>query len=142
MPYQGFPDGLYLVKQKSNIKPNLIDHYGVIDIGNTLSHPQGNPYMSIVIHQAIPAIRVDWLSSTTGTWDVMGKVLDDQILNAKKRIHEALRNPLYDLFGNNCEHFARYVTTGLKESKQLQNAVAVVALGSLLISLWNVVDNE
>ena len=59
MPYQSFPDGLYLAKQKSNIKPDLIDHYGVIDIGNILRHPQGNPYMPIVIHQAIPAIRVD-----------------------------------------------------------------------------------
>ena len=73
---------------------------------------------------------------------MMGRVLDDQILNAKKRIDEALRNPLYDLFGNNCEHFARYVTTGIKKSKQLQNTVAVVALGALLISLWNVTDEN
>lgn len=137
MPYQDLPDGIYLVKQKSSIKPNLIDHYGVIDVGNILKHPQGNPNMPIVIHQAIPSIRVDWLSNT-GSWEIIGKVIDDQLINVKKRIHEALRNPVYDLFGNNCEHFALYVTTGIKESKQLQSAVAVVALGALLISLWNV----
>lgn len=109
----------------------------MIDVGNILNHPQGNSDMPIVIHQAIPSIRVDWLSNT-GSWELMGKVNDDQLINAKKRIHEALKKPEYDLFGNNCEHFARYVTTGIKESKQLQSAVAVIALGAILYSLWNV----
>lgn len=74
--------------------------------------------------------------SSTGNWEIVGRVRDDQINNAIQRIHEALRNPKYDLFGNNCEHFARYVTTGVKESKQLQGAVAIAALGALLISIW------
>jgi len=34
VPYQGFPDGLYLVMQRSVGKG--IDHYGILDIGNRL----------------------------------------------------------------------------------------------------------
>jgi len=137
MSYQGFPDGLYLAKQKSRVKPELIEHYGVIDVGNILNHPQGNLNMPIVIHQAIPFIRIDWLSNT-GRWKIIGKVKDNELKNAKKRIRKAIKNPKYDLFGNNCEHFARYVTTGIKESRQLQGAAGVVALGVLLYLTWNI----
>lgn len=137
MPYQDVPDGLYLAKQKSIIKPGLIDHYGVIDIGNILTHPQGNLIMPIVIHQAFPSIRVDWLCNT-GIWAEIYKVNDSQVSEVKERIKEALKNPKYDLFGNNCEHFARYVTTGIKESKQLQSAVAVAAIGAIIYSLWHI----
>ncbi|MBI3754733.1 MAG: lecithin retinol acyltransferase family protein [Deltaproteobacteria bacterium] len=93
--------------------------------------------MPIVIHQALPCIRVDWLSNT-GRWIIMGKVVDNSLINAKKRIQQAIKNPKYGLFDNNCEHFARYVTTGIKESKQLQGAVAVIALGALLYSFWDI----
>ena len=92
MPYQGFPDGLYLAKQKSRIKPDLIEHYGIIDIGNILNHPQGNKKMPIVIHQALPYIRADWLINT-GRWKIIGKVKGNEIINAKKRIQRAIRNP-------------------------------------------------
>lgn len=136
MPFQGFSDGLYLVKQKLNKKP-FVDHYGIVDIGNILNHPQGNPDMPIVIHQAVPRIRVDWLSNT-GTWDIIGKVNDDQLINAKERIDEALTNPAYDLFNNNCEHFARYVITGIKESKQLQAVGVGVTLWAILWSIWKI----
>lgn len=136
MPYQDFPDGLYLAQQKSNIKPYFFDHYGVIDVGNILNHPQGNPNMPIVIHQANPAIRADGLTNTP-SWKVMGKVNDAHLINAKKRLQEALKNPEYNLICNNCEHFARYVTTGIKESTQIQSAFAITVLGVLLYSLWN-----
>lgn len=138
MPYQGYPDGLYLTKQKSQIKPDLIDHYGVIDIGNILNHPQGNPDMPIVIHQALPSIRIDWLMNT-GTWQIMGRVRDEELANAQERIQKAIEDPDYDLFGNNCEQFARYVTTGKKESKQLQTAAGIaVALTALVILVWKI----
>ncbi len=140
MPYQGLPDGLYLAKQKSRIKPDLIEHYGVIDIGNLLNHPQGNKKMPIVIHQAIPFIRIDWLIYT-GRWKIIGRTKDNKIVNAKKRIQKAIKNPRYNLFGNNCEQFARYVTTGIKESKQLQAAVGIGALGALLYLIWDVDRN-
>lgn len=136
MPYQGWSDGLYLAKQKSNIKPDLIDHYSVIDIGNLLNQPQGNPNIPIIIHQASPSLRVDGLSNT-GSWEILEKVQDDDIINTKKRFQEAINNPAYNLVVNNCEQFARYVTTGVKESKQLQGVGAIIALGALLYSIWN-----
>lgn len=43
-----------------------------------------------------------------------------------KSVWEALRRPSYDLFGNNCENFARYVATGKRESTQVQ-AVGILA---------------
>lgn len=137
MPYKGLPNGLYLAKQKSRIKPDLIEHYGIIDIVNILNHPQGNSKMPIVIHQAFPCVRIDWLINT-GRWKIVGKVNANDVVNAKKRIQKAIKNPRYNLFGNNCEHFARYVTTGIKESKQLQAAVGVVALSALLYLVWDI----
>jgi len=47
---------------------------------------------------------------------------------AIRRVHEALQNPGYEIFGNNCEHFARFATTGRRESGQLQAVVGVAAL--------------
>jgi hypothetical protein len=41
----------------------------------------------------------------------------------------------YDLFGNNCEHFARFVASGTKESKQLQ---VVVLLGAAAVAMWGI----
>ena len=64
-----------------------------------------------------------------------------KLSNAKFRIQKAIKNPKYNLFGNNCEQFARYVTTGIKESKQLQAAVGIVALGALLYLIWDVDRN-
>jgi len=48
-------------------------------------------------------------------------------------MQRANSDPTYNLFGNNCEHFARYVTTGIKESKQLQTAVGLISLGGALL---------
>ncbi|MHB8157882.1 MAG: hypothetical protein ACYDEQ_10905 [Desulfocucumaceae bacterium] len=135
MPYKGLSNGLYLVKQKSRLKPGLIDHYGVIDIGNLLQHPQGTPRMPFVIHQTHPFIRIDWLYNT-GKWNILGKVADHEVVNAKKRLQRAIQTPQYDLFGHNCEHFARYVTMGKKESHQLQSSIALVSLGVIIYTVW------
>ena len=40
---------------------------------------------------------------------------------------------MYDLFGNNCEHFARYVALGNRESTQVQGAVVLTGLAALTI---------
>ena len=50
-------------------------------------------------------------------------ILEDEA-DAIARIYRAAENPNYDLFGHNCEHFARYVATGRRESTQIQLAVA------------------
>ena len=121
MPYQQYSDGLYLLKQKSEEKG--VDHYGILDIGNRIGNPQVDGSHPVVIHQTPPSIKIDWLQNS-GVWEILGRITDEQ--DAIARMTSAFQNPNYNLFGNNCEHFARYVATGRYESTQLQ-AVAVVA---------------
>jgi len=129
MPYQNYPDGFYLLTQKSVEKG--IDHYGIMDVGNILEIAQvaGMP-QPVVIHQTPPSIQVNWLQDT-GTWKIIGKITDEGM--AIIRIRQAAKNPNYDLFGNNCEHFARFVATGVRESTQVQSAVFVTGLVALTI---------
>lgn len=127
MPYQDIPDGLYLMKQTSERKG--VDHYGILDIGNRLNQAQVNGQHPVVIHQTPPQIKMAWFQDT-GQWTLLGRITDEAM--AKKRIAEAFQNPKYDLFGHNCEHFARYVATGRKESTQLQAVGFVAGLVALV----------
>jgi hypothetical protein len=125
MPYQGYPDGLYLVKRKSLTKG--VDHYGILDIGGRVggghhSYPGSEP---MVAHQVDTGLQYDAFIGT-GIWVVLHKVPDEAL--ALQRMREAAKNPAYDLFGNNCEHFARFVATGTRESTQLQFATALLVL--------------
>ncbi len=132
MPFQGYEDGLYLVKQKSHNKPG-IEHYGILDIGNRLGHPRADGFNPTVIHQTPPQLRIDWFGGT-GLWSILGKITDENM--ARGRVQRAAQDPMYDLFGHNCEQFARFVATGKHESTQLQ-AVAVVGLAALAIYAFN-----
>lgn len=126
MPHQTLADGLYLLKQGSPEKG--VDHYGILDIGNRLGRRHASE--PVVIHQTPPAIRFDWLRDT-GHWAVLGKVTDEAA--ALERIRIALMNPRYDLFGHNCEHFARFVATGRRESTQLQWVVGLVGMVGVVV---------
>jgi len=128
MPYNGFRDGIYLMMQKTQMKGVLVDHYGILDIGNRLNLQNGG-WQPIVIHQTPPQIRIDRLQDT-GDWKVLGKITDEP--DALSRVNKALENHMYDLFGNNCEHFARYVATGTRESTQLQTVALFVGLLAFL----------
>jgi len=122
MPNHQLVAGLYLVKQQSPSKG--VEHYGILDTGNRLGYGR----QPVVVHQTPPGIRADWLAGTGG-WLVLGRVL----AGATARIQMSLQNPRYDLFGHNCEHFARYVATGRRESHQLQ---AVVAMAGVVAVVW------
>ncbi len=127
MPYQNLIDGLYLVKTKSVNKG--VDHFGILDVGNRLGHPAVDAVHSVLVHQMPPAIRLDWFHEVGGAWEVLGRIEDEQI--ARDRMNRAFKEPTYDLFGHNCEHFARYVATGKRESIQLQAVGIVVGLAAL-----------
>jgi hypothetical protein len=126
VPYQGYSDGLYLVAQKSEAK--RVDHYGILDIGNRICLPGADGINPVIIHQTPPTIRIDWFQNT-GVWRVLGAVADEPF--ALQRLNAAFTNPNYDLFGNNCEHFARFVALGTRESTQVQAAVVVAGLAAL-----------
>lgn len=121
MPHAGQPDGLYLIRQESPSKG--VTHYGILDVGNRLRTPGLLPYGPVVIHQVPPAIRCDWLSAT-GEWLIVGHIADEQA--ALGRLRAALAKPAYHLTANNCEHFARFVAYGRKESTQVQGAALLV----------------
>ena len=129
MPYQNLENGLYLVVQKSRAKG--VDHYGILDVGNRIQHPSVRSQQPTVIHQSPPRIQIDWLQNT-GEWKVLARITDE--VDAIARIKKAAENPNYDLFGHNCEHFARYVATGKRESKQVQAGVVIAGLVALVLS--------
>ncbi len=126
MPYQGYSDGFYLMKQNSSEK--IVNHYGILDIGNRLQHPNVDGINPVVIHQSPPQIKICWLHET-GAWNILGQITDESM--AINPMNQAFENPHYNLFGHNCEHFARFVATGKKESAQLQNAVAIAGFAAL-----------
>jgi hypothetical protein len=131
MPSQNLEDGLYLAKRPV-FGSKVADHYGVIDIGNRLRYalPPALATTPVVIHQAADGLKAE---SLTGEWHVESRIADEA--GAIRRIETAMATPNYDLFGNNCEHFARFVASGTKESKQLQ---VVVLLGAAAVAMWGI----
>jgi len=107
--------GLYKVRQRSG--PKLVVHVGIMDVGNRLRRPEGNYWETVVIHQCPPGIRIDSLDAF-GPYEIVRPISDEA--GAIRRIRLALRNPRYDPFWNNCEHFVSFVETGRRESGQLQ----------------------
>ncbi|MCY7345470.1 MAG: hypothetical protein LH614_04545 [Pyrinomonadaceae bacterium] len=127
-------EGIYLVKRQSVVLPNAIDHYAVIVVGKLLLHLGFSEELPLVFHLTDEGIRVDWLE-TSGSWQVLGGVHPTQRINAITRLKSAYNNPNYNLFSNNCEQFARFVTEGYKQSVQLQNA-ALFSVGVIGMILW------
>ena len=127
MPYLNLEDGLYLIRRNSD--KGGVHHYGILDVGNRIQNPMVHIENPVVIHQVPPAIRIDWLQNT-GSWQDCWRITDEDY--AIQRMKQAFNNPGYDLFGNNCEHFARYVATGVRESTQLQVVGVMAGLAALV----------
>lgn len=133
MPYQGYPDGVYLGTQSS--RKGGFAHYLVLDIGNRLQVPAADGINPVAVHQCPPRIRADWFRDV-GDCLLLAVASDEKA--ARLRYEAALTSPDYYLFRHNCEQFARFVVTGTWESKQLQalgwlagiTALAVVAGGN------------
>jgi len=132
MPYGAFEDGLYLLRRPSVVKG--FDHYALMDVGNRIRHPQVNAFdQPVVIHQTPPHIKIEWLQDT-GEWSQIGRVAPEHEASALARMRKAVKNPNYNLFGNNCEHFARYVAHGDRISTQVRAAVLVAGLVTLALT--------
>jgi len=125
MRNQYFPNGIYLAKKASKKFGNLIDHYGVVEVGNVLNIVQFDEKYPIVYQQTIElGLNVDYLRED---WEILDRVGDQHLNAVYRRLTESFNNPTYNLFENNCEHFARYVIEGKKYSGQLQGAGLVSA---------------
>ena len=109
------PAGLYWIVQKSPTKN--VEHHAILDVGNSIGYADVDPRHPIIVHQTPPSIRRE-LFADTGTWKVVTKIADEHA--AARRLIAACAMPVYSAVGNNCEHFARYIATGVRQSHQLQ----------------------
>lgn len=113
--------GLYLLRQYSSAKG--VHHFGILDVGNLLGYQVVRDH--VVVHLTHPTVRTDWLSAT-GQWEVLAQIKDVQ--GALARLRHALNHPCYDVMFNNCEHFARYVATGVRESRQVKDILTIAGI--------------
>ena len=127
-----FTEGIYLVKRKSDVL--VIEHYGVVIVGKLLQQLGFSEKHPLVFHLTEKGICVEWLE-LFGDFQLLGEVGQREISNALLRLKFAFNNPNFDLFSNNCEQFARYITEGYKHSTQLQNAGVLGGIALALIFL-------
>ena len=121
--------GLYLITQKCANKG--LDHYAILDVGNRFGYRDVNPRCPVIFHQTPPHPRRE-LAIGTGSWQILTKILDES--HAWDRLNEACTNPHYNALNNNCEHFARYVATGTRESHQVQVVGVLAAIVGLVLA--------
>ena len=134
MPRRKLPPGLYMVKQRSAEKG--VDHYGIADVGNRMGRPELEGQPPVVYHLTPPTIRVDWFEPAH--WPTVWGIIDQD--GAIERLRAALERPEYNVFDNNCEHFARFVATGRRESVQLRRVVFLS--GMTAFGLWAASSEE
>lgn len=127
--------GLYLAKRRSPEK--MVDHYGIIDIGNRALRPNVSPTYPAVYHINAAGLHWDYLAHAGDGWQLLGRITDEDA--AVERIGQATANPRYDLLENNCEHFARWVAFGTKTSMQLQWAGFLLAAG---LTVWAIAKSD
>ncbi len=134
-PFREFPDGIFLVRKRSTKIP-VADHYGVLVNGEPLVAFGVPPYNPVIIHRT-PDIRAEW-ADNTGIWEAVDEVPSDQTQSVVNRASEAFNDPNYYVLTNNCEHTARYITSGEKKSTQVEWLI----VGGLAALVWLVSQGD
>ena len=129
-------EGIFLVKRISTAIPSK-EHFGFVVSGKFLRSFDLSGYKAKVIHKVNTGVFQE--SYDPRNWQVIHKMSQNEIPMAVLRAKLTL-NDRYDLLSDNCEHFARFVTTGRKESLQVQSAIGWAAIG-LATYLWFRDDN-
>jgi hypothetical protein len=129
IPISRLAPGLYLIMQTCANKG--FHHYAILDVGNRLGYQDGPTRGPVIVHQTPPHPRRE-LANGTGVWKIVMKIADER--HAWERLNEACTNPQYDALINNCEHFAKYVATGTRESRQVQVVGFVAAFVVLVLA--------
>lgn len=115
-----FEEGLYIVKRRATLPPGK-EHYGIAVVGKYIKdfYPLWNT--SMVIHKTNQLGRhCDFFNPSE--WERVEKIPDTHLAQVIYRARISWWDP-YDLFLDNCEHWATYVGTGKKESSQVQSFV-------------------
>lgn len=129
IPIGNLSPGLYWITQPAREKGVI--HHAILDVGCCVQWPARQVMdRATMFHQTPPSIRHEPIADT-GFWSVHLRIGDEAA--AIQRLAQACINPRYHVIGNNCEHFARYIATGVRESKQLQ---AFGVLGMLVGFVW------
>lgn len=123
-------DGIYQVKRKSDYP--FMEHYGVVVSGRFLKNFGFSSYRTKVIHKTNVGVFAD--DYNYSDWQIIKKIPENQIPLAIMRARVSIDN-VYDLLIDNCEHFARFVTEGKKQSSQVQNFVVLGGIALTLILL-------
>ena len=105
VPTANLQHGLYIVTTEIRNKPG--QHYGILDFGNVLQ-PAG--LCDPVVYQLLPPVCLP----VRYTRRAVDQIADE--VAAAARFAEALGRPQYNVFTDNCEHFARYVAYGSRTS--------------------------
>lgn len=122
--------GLYVVRRAAHNSPGIW-HYAILDIGNNCSIAGVDNPAPKLIHQCPPKLQWCWFEGT-GTWEVLAQCPDE--IGAIERIAWMTANdPLYNLVGNNCEHFATHAAFGEKRSGQIEIAFLIASIGLVFI---------
>ena len=117
-------EGVFLLKRWSREKG--VDHYAV-GLGGAAAWRAGFSRASTV--QLLPTgIHGEPWTERDG-WTILVRAGDEAA--ALERLAR-LRSERYALLDSNCEHFAREAVTGVRESRQVQGAVALGALVAAL----------
>ena|SRR2546428_9769788 len=138
VPFREIPNGVFLVRKQSTKIP-AADHYGVLVAGESLAAFGIPSYEPVMIHRT-EIMNVE-RAEATGVWDFVEKVDYDQIHMAAARASETLNEPNYYLLSNNCEHTARYITSGEKKSTQINWVIGAGLAVGLLALVLNRDDN-
>lgn len=132
------PTGLYLVSRPKNVGPGT--HYAIADVGNILEHPYADGSIPIIMHKLMGrGFCIEYIQPRD-KYRIEKRITD--VGAAKRRLIAASRNPSYDLFGANCEHFARYVAEGNHKSLQISSAVGLIGLAALTFAAYKWSDSE
>lgn len=126
-----FGEGIHLVKRRA-VASKAAEHYGFAVVGDPVKYFSSPSSGSIVIHKTNIGIHPDPFDPFL--WEKV-KTLDGNVLAAVARAHHSYRDA-YNLFFDNCEHFARFVVTGIKESTQIQNLAGLGLIGFGIWAMW------
>lgn len=129
-----YSDGIYLVRTTSQLLPNVLHHFGVMIVGKLLRELDYSDDNPLVFHLTDGGFQVDWVEAF-GKPEMLGKVDLLSESQAIGRLGFASRNLNTWYVGNDCEHVARFVAEGYKQSTQLQNfgVLGGLALAFLLL---------
>lgn len=123
-----FEEGIFLVKRRSVYFLGK-EHYGFAVTGKYLRYYDSSWNTPKVIHKTNLGVHADDFEPFG--WEKVEKMPEEAIIQAVFRTRISLYDA-YHLLLDNCEHFARFVTTGKKVSLQVQNGIALGVIGLVI----------